>query len=107
MALLRLKNSQLIRLRDILRAANATEAQFEELLLRLDRTVTNYAASAAPFPTAILRTLKFANAELWWRDLLREASNAVRDPALLAFAEEVGFAPDIVVANQQLLATAC
>jgi V8-like Glu-specific endopeptidase len=100
MAFLRLKNSQLIRLRDILRAANATEAQFEELLLRLDRTVTDYAASAAPFPTAILNTLKFANAELWWRDLLREASNAVRDPALLAFAEEVGFAPDIVVADQ-------
>jgi V8-like Glu-specific endopeptidase len=95
MALLRLKGPQLLALRNLLRDA-FPENTFAELLMMLDKKFVDFAPSNAAYPTALLETLKFANAELWWRDLLREACNAVPDPQLRRFADEVGFAPDFV-----------
>ena len=100
MARLRLSGPQILQLRDQLNAAFVSLDTFDELLLRLDRTVSNYASSSDTLPAAILKTVRHANAELWWRDLLREASNAVPDPQLRAFSDEVGFAPDFVAADQ-------
>jgi hypothetical protein len=98
MAFLRLKGPQLLTLRNLLKPA-FSKAKFEELLLQLDRSLDDFAGSNEPLPTAILNTLKHANAELWWRDLLREACNAVPDPQLLEFSKDVGFAPDVVAAD--------
>jgi hypothetical protein len=95
MALLRLKGPQLVELRDLLQSA-FRRPKFEELLLRFDRSIDDFAGGNDNYPTAILETLRYANAELWWRDLLREACNAVPDPRLRQFAGPLGFAPDVV-----------
>src|SRR5262249_24731368 len=100
MALLRLNGPQLLQLRDLLKAAFPEEEEFEDLLLRLDRKTSDFAARSDRFPVAIRKVLIQANARLWWRELLREACNAVPDPQLRAFAEEVGFAPDIVATDE-------
>ncbi len=100
MALLRLSGPQILKLRNLLNAAFSDLQTFDELLLRLDHTVAHLAGPNDPLPTAILRSLRRANAELWWRELLREACNAVPDPQLRAFSDEVGFAPDFVAADQ-------
>jgi hypothetical protein len=68
------------------------------LLLGLDHNLAHYASANDPLPVAMLRTIWQSNAELWWRDLLREASSAVPDPALCAFSDEVGFSPHFVEA---------
>jgi Effector-associated domain 1 len=88
-AFLRLEGPQLLGLRDWLRAA-FTEEAFTELLLALDRKVEDFAGRNDTFPTVILKTVQCANAQLWWRDLLREACNAVPDPQLLQFSTEFG-----------------
>jgi trypsin-like peptidase/effector-associated domain 1 (EAD1)-containing protein len=99
MALLRLKGPQLLALRNLLRTAFPQTSSFTELLLILDKNFGDFAPANAAYPSALLETLQHANAQLWWRDLLREACNAVPDPQLRAFADEVGFAPDFVAAN--------
>jgi V8-like Glu-specific endopeptidase len=61
-----------------------------------------YSAPADPDPEAFLNVLIGANAELWWRELLREARNAIpNDPDLQAFAEEFGQAPQAVAVDKQ------
>jgi V8-like Glu-specific endopeptidase len=97
MARLRLSGPEMLKLRNLLGAA-FDQNTFEVVLLSLDRRLTHYASLYDTLPTAILKTVQRANAELWWRDLLRDACNAVPDPALYAFSDEVGFAPDFVEA---------
>lgn len=72
--------------------------RFRELLLyRLDRSWETYTAENDDYPAAMSKVLRAANAELWWRDLLREARNAAPvDPQLAAFAEQIGQAPQVV-----------
>jgi V8-like Glu-specific endopeptidase len=101
MGVSRLKGPQLLRLRNLLRAAFTSQAEFDELLLVLDKRLSDFASGQATYPAAVLQTLEVANGRLWWRDLLREACNSVKDPALLAFANEVGLAADIVAADGQ------
>jgi len=98
MARLRLSGPQILQLRDLLKTAFPEEEDFEDLLMRLDCKVSDFAAGRDRFPIAIRKVLIQANARLWWRDLLREACNAVPDPALCAFSDEVGFSPDFVAA---------
>jgi V8-like Glu-specific endopeptidase len=99
---LRLQGTDLGRFRDLLLAA-FTRARFAELLLtRLNRSIGTYAAPVDNDPTAVLNVLVGANAELWWRDLLREARNAVpNDPNLQAFEEEYGQAAQAVAVDKQ------
>jgi hypothetical protein len=98
MSFLRLTGPQLLRLRNLLKPA-FTEQAFTELLLILDRKVEDFAGKNDAHPTVILNTLQHANAELWWRDLLREACIAVPDPQLFEFSKDAGFAPDVVTAD--------
>ena len=102
MATLRLQGTDLGRLRNILRSA-FTRPRFAELLLtRLNKSIDDYAAPADAAPTAFLNVLIEANAQLWWRDLLREARNAVpTDPDLQAFADEFGQAPQTIAVDKQ------
>jgi V8-like Glu-specific endopeptidase len=96
-ARLRMSGPEMLKLKNLLGAA-FDQNTLEVVLLNLDRYLTHYASLNDTLPTAILKTVQRANAELWWRDLLREACNAVPDPALCAFSDEVGFAPDFVEA---------
>jgi hypothetical protein len=91
-AVLRLSGPQILTLKDLVRQGFDTNT-FDELLLRLDRRTSDYVGANDDFPTSIVKTLKRANAQLWWRDLLREACNAVPDPQLRAFSDHVGSAP--------------
>jgi hypothetical protein len=100
MGVLRLNGPQLLRLRNLLRAAFPSPDEFDELLLALDKRLSDFASARANYPTALRETLEIANGRLWWRDLLREACNAVPDPGLRAFANEVGLAADVVAADQ-------
>jgi hypothetical protein len=100
MAFLRLKGPQLLKLRDLLKPVFADRASFDVLLLSLDRRADDYIGQNDTFPTAILKTLQNANAQLWWRDLLREAVNTVADPQLIEFLNESGFSPEIVASDQ-------
>jgi hypothetical protein len=100
MALLRLKGPQLLEFRDLLQPAFPRQ-RFEELLVVLDRSVDEFAGTNDTYPATILKTLQYANAQLWWRDLMREACNAVADPELRRFANEVGFAADVVAAERE------
>jgi hypothetical protein len=99
MALLRMKGSQIVDLKNTLKTA-FDFSTFEDLLLRLDRRPSDFAGANDDLPTVIRKTLVQANAQLWWRDLLREACNAVPDPHLLEFLKELGFAPNIVTSNE-------
>ncbi|MER9240911.1 trypsin-like peptidase domain-containing protein [Mesorhizobium sp. M0633] len=98
MALLRLKNPQLLNLRNLLKEAFPYD-RFAELLMLLDKNIDDFTARNTAYPTAILDSLKHANAQLWWRDLLREACNEVADPQLHQFADVVGFAPNFVAVD--------
>ena len=67
------------------------------LFYRLDKHTHNYASQNDDYPTVLFKVVQAANAGLWWRDLLREARNAVpADPGLVAFAEQLGHAPTVV-----------
>jgi hypothetical protein len=101
-AKLRLQGTDLGRLRDVLLAA-FTRPRFTELLLtRLNKSIGTYSSPADTDPAAVLNVLVGANAELWWRDLLREARNAVpNDPDLQALAEEFGQAPQAIAIDKQ------
>jgi hypothetical protein len=99
MSQLRLSGPQIVELKNLLTAA-FSPATFDELLLRLDRKLTHFAGSNDPLPVAILKSVERANAELWWRNLLREASNTLPDPHLLTFSDKVGFAPDFVASDK-------
>jgi trypsin-like peptidase len=102
-AFLRLKGADMLQLRDLLKPAFPRD-QFEELLLRLDRNTADYAGASDPYPTVILKTLQSANAQLWWRELLRDAVNAAsQDLRLKEFAAAVGFASDILSAQDAQL----
>jgi V8-like Glu-specific endopeptidase len=95
---LRLNGPQILELRRRLAVA-FTAATFNELLMQLDRKVSDFAGLNDTHPIAILRCVDEANTKLWWPDLLREACNASPDPDLRAFAAEVGFAPDFVASG--------
>src|SRR5690242_14466633 len=101
-SVLRLQGPDLGRLSQLLRAA-FTRPRFAELLLtRLNQPIGNFSAPADTDPAAFLNVLIEANAQLWWRDLLREARNAVpSDPGLQAFADEFGQAPQAVAIDKQ------
>jgi V8-like Glu-specific endopeptidase len=91
-AVLRLSGPQILTLKDLVRQGFDPNT-FDELLQRLDRKTSDYASVNDDFPTSVRKTLMRANAELWWRDLLREACNAVPDPTLRDFSDHVGFSP--------------
>jgi hypothetical protein len=93
--LLRLNGKQQIELRDLLRKAFSRQ-RFHELLLTMDRDIEDYAGADDGLTAVILNAVEVAVDELWWRELLREACNFARDPALMTFGEAVGFAPEFV-----------
>jgi len=95
--MLRLRQAQVIELRDLLRVAIDAEDDFDDLIMRLGRNTADFASKSDSYPQKIKKALNQANAGLWWRDLLREACNAVpADPKLRAFANEVGLAAQVV-----------
>lgn len=97
--MLRMKPSQVLEFRDLLRVA-FLEGDFEDLLLRLDRELTDFASSADPYPKKIKLAVEHANAGLWWRELLREAINQrPTDAGLTAFVAKTGIAPATVAAG--------
>jgi V8-like Glu-specific endopeptidase len=91
---LRLSGPEMRVLRDLLREAFA-RPRFEEFLLyRLDKRPEDFTSANDDYPTALRKILVEANASLWWRDLLREARNAVPgDGGLQGFGEQFGVSP--------------
>jgi hypothetical protein len=90
MSSLRLQGTEIGRFSQLLRAA-FTRPRFAELLLY------RLTAPADADPAAFMNVLIEANAQLWWRDLLRAARNALpTDPNLQAFEEEFGQACQVV-----------
>jgi V8-like Glu-specific endopeptidase len=97
---LRLSGQQIGQLRDLLTQAFLPPMLIDLMLTRLDKPYFNYAGMGDEYPTIVAKIIAAANAQLWWRDLLREARNAhPTDPGLLAFAEAVGQAPVAVAAD--------
>ena len=86
----RLSPAALLELRNALRPA-FSRSRFVDLVARVDRNLDDMTAPADDYPTSIWRVLGEANAQLWWRDLLREARFAVPgDAALQQLGERYG-----------------
>jgi V8-like Glu-specific endopeptidase len=100
MSKLRLGGVELGVLSDLLRRA-FIRVRFEELLrYRLNQSIDELAAPGDDYRTAMRKTLDLATADLWWKDLLREARFAnPADADLQAFAEDYGLSPQTVDAS--------
>ncbi len=93
-AKLRLDGGEIERLTDLLNKAFLPQRFAQFLLTRLDRPAHNYSALDDDFRTVLFKVVVAANAELWWRDLLRQARNAIPDdPGLIEFADHVAESP--------------
>src|SRR5262245_15323798 len=79
----------LLRLRDLLRAAFTALPQMNVLLLGINRDFNDYYGLNDDYPEAVQKLVSRANEELWWRGLVA-AARAARptDPQLAAFAAE-------------------
>lgn len=96
--MIRLSGPEIATLVGLLREAFPRARFTEFLLYRLNRRTDDVAGEADDYPTVLRKVVQEANAGLWWRDLLREARNAVpADPGLLAFAEQFGLSPAVAV----------
>jgi len=75
--------------------------RFEELLLyRLNKPIHSCTSKNDDHPTVLRKVIAAANADLWWRDLLRETRNAnPADPGLSEFAERYDLSPRLVSSN--------
>lgn len=68
---------------------------FDNLLrYELDKRLTSFAGLNDSYPTSLRKVVEAANAQLWWRDLVRKTRDLVpSDPGLAEFGERFGFAP--------------
>jgi hypothetical protein len=95
--MLRLKPAQEVELRDLLKSAIGDEDELDDLLNRLDRRLADLAPLNKTFGAKVKLVVVNANGRLWWRDLVREASNMVPgDRQLLEFADRVGMSAQVV-----------
>ncbi len=100
-AKLRLAGGEMRRFSELLGEAFMPGRFQQFLLFRLDKRTYDYSSQEDDFPTVRFKVIVAANAELWWRDLLRQARNAApADPGLLAFAEELGESPVVAAADR-------
>jgi V8-like Glu-specific endopeptidase len=98
---LRLDGDEVKRLTDLLNEAFLPQRFAQFLLTRLNRRVYNYSALDDDYWTVQYKVILAANAELWWRDLLRQARNAVPDdPGLLELAEQMAESPVVAAASR-------
>lgn len=99
----RLKPSDVIVLRDLLFDAFPDPERFTEFLaFRMNLKFSSYHGMTDAYPAAIRKFVTQINGEVLWRDLLREARNAVpNDPGLLEFAQRYEQAPVAVVGTKQ------
>ncbi|GAA1569595.1 hypothetical protein GCM10009827_109200 [Dactylosporangium maewongense] len=90
----RLTGPEMIELRNLLADA-FPRSRFRELLLgRLDRRFDDFVGAEVGYRAALLDIVQDANAQLWWRDLLTAARQALpTDSDLLAFAARFELAP--------------
>lgn len=102
MAVQRLTPSELLGVRDVLRPA-FSRSRFGEILMRLNRELDDLVAPVETYPEALLSVLVDANAQLWWRDLLRESRLALpTDAALQQLGEHYALSTPIVSSEGQV-----
>lgn len=97
MGRLRLEDTEIAEFAELLDAVFLPPRFDEFLSYRLNRRTYHFASQNDDYPTVLRKVIQEANAKLWWRNLLREARNAVPDdPGLLAFGERFGLSPQVV-----------
>jgi V8-like Glu-specific endopeptidase len=103
MSQLRLDPPEVKKLSDLLHDAFSRQRFKEFLFYRLGKNLEDYSGEGAGYQTNLFDVLIESNAKLWWRDLAREARNAVpEDPGLQEFLEKFGYSPQIVSKTQPL-----